>query len=588
MADYEISVNVNVQGEDELDRIENQINKLKAEKITIDIDPQIKNSKALTKSLQNQVKGIIKTTQKTITSNVKGSSITDQFLDPKALSKSLKSINKYAQNLDLGEVKLSVNQSIITDLDNVLNKLNEIKSTAKSMGSIKLNIKDDLDYANGEISVGEKSSKVRKQTIKQNISELKQIAEAEGILKKNLHFNTITQSEYDTQIKELSKKRQALQTELLNSNNAAAKIIADDSVQKIKDKSAKNLEKLIKDSDEYYKVYDGLSKRYNKLLNTQAISNDVTKDSFTKTLNQGYSDRLHLLNSDLQAMERIKESMGSLSGKDLDYSRTELSMLSKHAKEQAKLLENTKQFYNSTGGKYSSSRYLGIDLDRSSATVTKAMDNISASLAKGQKYASDYTASTGKMITTIEKGSGIIEKYQTVYDPISGNANTSLYKVTQSTTPLLSYFDDLGDKFKSLSQYLVGAFGFDILISSIRTGVSSIIELDSAMTELKKTSTATSKEYSDFSEQARIDAKEIGSTATQITSSAADFSRLGYTLDESATLAKTTGILKNVSEFESIDAATEAMISMMKAFDVKVDDSMKLVDKMNLIGRRVA
>ena len=587
MADYEISVNVNVKGEEELDRIENQINKLKAEKITIDIDPQIKNSKALTKSLQNQVKGIVKTAQKTITSNVKGSSITDQFLDPKALSKSLKSINKYAQNLDLGEVKLSVNQSIITDLDNVLNKLNEIKSTAKSMGSIKLNIKDDLKYADGEVTVGT-NSKARKQTIKQNILELKQIAEAEGILKKNLHFNTITQSEYDTQIKELSKKRQALQTELLNSNNAAAKIIADDSVQKIKDKSAKNLEKLIKDSDEYYKVYDDLSKRYNKLLNTQAISNDVTKDSFTRTLNQGYSDRLHLLNSDLQAMERIKESMGSLSGKDLDYSRTELSMLSKHAKEQAKLLENTKQFYNSTGGKYSSSRYLGIDLDRSSATVTKAMDNISASLAKGQKYASDYTASTGKMITTIEKGSGIIEKYQTVYDPISGNANTSLYKVTQSTTPLLSYFDDLGDKFKSLSQYLVGAFGFDILISSIRSGVSSIIELDSAMTELKKTSTATSKEYSDFSEQARIDAKEIGSTATQITNSAADFSRLGYTLDESATLSKTTGILKNVSEFESIDAATEAMISMMKAFDVEVDDSMKLVDKMNLIGKRIA
>lgn len=568
MADYEISVNVNVKGEEELDRIENQINKLKAEKITIDIDPQIKNSKALTKSLQNQVKGIVKTTQKTITSNIKGTSIS-------------------AQNLDLGEVKLSVNQSIITDLDNVLNKLNEIKSTAKSMGSIKLNIKDDLNYADGKVIVGT-NSKARKQTIKQNILELKQIAEAEGILKKNLHFNTITQSEYDTQIKELSKKRQALQTELLNSNNAAAKIIADDSVQKIKDKSAKNLEKLIKDSDEYYKVYDDLSKRYNKLLNTQAISNDVTKDSFTKTLNQGYSDRLHLLNSDLQAMERIKESMGSLSGKDLDYSRTELSMLSKHAKEQAKLLENTKQFYNSIGGKYSSSRYLGIDLDRSSATVTKAMDNISTSLAKGQKYASDYTASTGKMITTIEKGSGIIEKYQTVYDPVSGNANTSLYKITQSTTPLLSYFDDLGDKFKSLSQYLVGAFGFDMLISGVRSGISAIVDLDTAMTELRKTSEGTSEEYANFTKQARSDAQEIGSTATQITSSAADFSRLGYTLDESATLAKTTGILKNVSEFESIDAATEAMISMMKAFDVKVDDSMKLVDKMNLIGRRVA
>ena len=71
------------------------------------------------------------------------------------------------------------------------------------------------------------------------------------------------------------------------------------------------------------------------------------------------------------------------------------------------------------------------------------------------------------------------------------------------------------------------------------------------------------KEYRDFTTQARTDAKDIGSTTTQITSSAADFSRLGYSLNESQTLAKNTGILKNVSEFGSIDDATTAMISIL-------------------------
>ena len=108
------------------------------------------------------------------------------------------------------------------------------------------------------------------------------------------------------------------------------------------------------------------------------------------------------------------------------------------------------------------------------------------------------------------------------------------------------------------------------------------------MTELKKTSDGTKQEYRDFTTQARTDAKDIGSTTTQITSSAADFSRLGYSLNESQTLAKNTGILKNVSEFGSIDDATTAMISMMKAYDVKVDDSMDLVDKMNLVGNNYA
>lgn len=280
--------------------------------------------------------------------------------------------------------------------------------------------------------------------------------------------------------------------------------------------------------------------------------------------------------------------MQDQTGKELELSRTELGVVTKQAQEQVKRLENTQQFYNKPQGKYTSSRYLGIDLDKSSSTVTQAMDEISKSLAKGNKYTQDYTASTGKMITTIEKGSGIIEKYQTTYNPISGNAETSLYKVTQNSKPILSYFDDLGEKFKSLSQYLVGAFGFDALITGVRSGVTSIRELDTAMTELKKTSTATSEEYASFSKQARSDAKEIGSTTTQITSSAADFSRLGYSLEESSTLAKTTGILKNVSEFESIDAATEAMISMMKAYDFVPSESMKLVDKMNLIGNKFA
>lgn len=146
----------------------------------------------------------------------------------------------------------------------------------------------------------------------------------------------------------------------------------------------------------------------------------------------------------------------------------------------------------------------------------------------------------------------------------------------------------MGQKFRSLSQYLVSNFGFQALTTGVRSGVESIKELDSAMTELKKTSDGTKQEYRDFTTQARTDAKDIGSTTTQITSSAADFSRLGYSLNESQTLAKNTGILKNVSEFGSIDDATTAMISMMKAYDVKVDDSMDLVDKMNLIGNNYA
>ena len=209
-------------------------------------------------------------------------------------------------------------------------------------------------------------------------------------------------------------------------------------------------------------------------------------------------------------------------------------------------------------------------------------------LAKGSKYTTEFNAAQGKMYATIDRGSGVFEKYQLAYKNGPGNIDQSLTKVTQSVKPLSSYISEMGQKFRSLSQYLISNFGFQALQTGVTSGITSIKELNSAMTELKKTSSGTKKEYSDFTAQAKVDAKAIGSTTTQITNSAADYSRLGYTLGESQTLAKNTGILKNVSEFESIDDATEAMISMMKAYDVKVDDSMDLIDKMNLVGNNYA
>ena len=209
---------------------------------------------------------------------------------------------------------------------------------------------------------------------------------------------------------------------------------------------------------------------------------------------------------------------------------------------------------------------------------------MSADLAKGSKYTTEFNAAQGKMYATIDRGSGVFEKYQLAYKNGPGNIDQSLTKVTQSVKPLSSYISEMGQKFRSLSQYLVSNFGFQALTTGVRSGVESIKELDSAMTELKKTSSGTKQEYRDFTTQARSDAKDIGSTTTQITNSAADWSRLGYSLKDSQTMAKNTGILKNVSEFADINEATDAMVGIMQAYNYKPDDSMKLIDQLNQIG----
>ena len=82
-------------------------------------------------------------------------------------------------------------------------------------------------------------------------------------------------------------------------------------------------------------------------------------------------------------------------------------------------------------------------------------------------------------------------------------------------------------------------------------------------------------------------ANNIGSTASQIQNSTADFLRLGYGLKEASELAQDANIYANVGDME-IDEATEHMISSIKAwsseFNSEVEASSAIIDKYNEVN----
>ena len=79
-----------------------------------------------------------------------------------------------------------------------------------------------------------------------------------------------------------------------------------------------------------------------------------------------------------------------------------------------------------------------------------------------------------------------------------------------------------------------------------------------------------------------------GSTVAELTTMAADWARLGYTMEEAGKLAESTAILLNVSEFQDANAASEALISTMQAFQYTADDSQHVVDILNEVGNNFA
>lgn len=127
------------------------------------------------------------------------------------------------------------------------------------------------------------------------------------------------------------------------------------------------------------------------------------------------------------------------------------------------------------------------------------------------------------------------------------------------------------------------------LYSSLKKMVSAVIDIDTAMTELKKVTDETSTVYAKYLDVASVRAKKLGATIADTVTASADFARLGYTLDEAAQLADAALVYKNVGDgIEDVSQASESIISTMKAFGIEAENAISIVDKFNEVGNNFA
>ena len=151
-----------------------------------------------------------------------------------------------------------------------------------------------------------------------------------------------------------------------------------------------------------------------------------------------------------------------------------------------------------------------------------------------------------------------------------------------------AFFGELKGKFKSIGSYFAASMGWEEILQQVRQGFQYVRDIDAALTELKKVTNETDATYNNFLQSMSKTAGVVGSTVADLTNMAADWSRLGYSLEDSAKLAESTAVLLNVSEFQDATAASEALISTMQAFGYVADDSQHVVDILNEVGNNYA
>lgn len=236
--------------------------------------------------------------------------------------------------------------------------------------------------------------------------------------------------------------------------------------------------------------------------------------------------------------------------------------------------------------------------------VTSSITSMNANLAKTsqvdelkQKIQSFYDINTAthskwgtelkRMLSDLNNEAGVtIKKANAIELELNGIENAA----RRAGKLGLSFFDTIKQGMKSFSYWTSATSIVMQGITAVRRGVSTVTSLDTALVDLRKTTSMTSDELKQFYYDANDVAKQMGVTTEEIINQASAWSRLGYTTAEASTqMAKLSSQFKLISPGMTSDEATNGLVSVMKAYKMGVDDVKDgIMSPINIVGNNFA
>lgn len=149
--------------------------------------------------------------------------------------------------------------------------------------------------------------------------------------------------------------------------------------------------------------------------------------------------------------------------------------------------------------------------------------------------------------------------------------------------------ETLGQKFTRLwkehFQTAAVMAGLHLVQQGMQQVYQNVVEVDTAMTELKKVTDETDASYVNFTKRAAQQSRELGASISDYIQTTADWARLGYNLPDAEELARVSSLYANVGDgIESASQASEYLISTLKGFDLAANDAERVVDIINQVA----
>lgn len=532
MADWQAKISIDIEdlkkrikvAEGELDKVTKEDRKIK-----LDFD---------TKTLESAIQKL----DKMLDSLGKGTSDFKQFEN---LSKELSNIVSEVQSLSkaFGKVDDSGAKTLLSFIQNIDRSLSEL---SQHILNVNKNMSNMGSNTGGAVKQVENISNAYQDAAK----EAEKLADAQSKIGQKTNISSGRKDAFPD--KDVSVSIESATNSIKEENN-----ILEQNTQKVKENTQAKEENANANLNKYDKRLDSYNGKVDKY---QATINRFNDGGWTSST---YLENVQAVKNAVHEYETL---LNELKGKDASLVTSDdinrLDNYEKKIKDTIATVTNmsaSEKGYNFVSGQ-------------------KELDKIHKLLNENSKMSSEAKAKIKAYYAEIESGNPSMS-----LDKIHGEILKIYNAEVEAGRAGRTLWDTLKNSgFHQIAAQMAGMFGVYDVINGLKQVASTVRELDTAYTEMRKVSNESAQSLKNFQKESFSTADSVGTTSLALQDATATWMRLGDSLDQAKESAKDATVLLNVSEFENIDEATDSLVAMSQAY--KELDKMEIIDVLDKIG----
>ena len=541
--DFQVNVNVQPHGKEKIDELERQIERLKSETVRINFETEgTSDIEKAVKSMESQM----------------------QHQAVSAGKSFQKSFNKGMKSVGMDPVDYAKKQA---------KEQKEVEKIAKKMQDSvpEINYDFDEDVGKNAVKSAKKYLKEKEKAVEQSAKEQQKIAEQQA---------KAQQKAQEQNLKQTLKNQAAI--DKIESRQSFAQY-----KQRAVDKNAHN-NSLVNNAKQFYENKKAEIAEQQKIAEQQAKAQQKAQDKFNYNFDTGKYKA---------DQSRMKSQLQSYSGQE---NEANIQKATGALKDYNDALNKLEQHRN--GKNLSDSDYLKEmeNLDKAASKFKNSMsevrDTMSKTLAPGiaergaNKVAAYYEENSkavkkyGAELRDLEQRyrSMTTQEEKTKYDNEFNNLKS---KISAEGLTGKSRVQELSRAMKQIGEFA----GIYALIQNVAMEVPSqminaVRDVNAAQIELSKVSNAPQSQLNKYWDEASESAKKYGATISDVISNTANWSRLGYNLNDAKELSDATTLLQRVGDNMTQESSAQGMISTLKGFNLEAEEAFSIVDKVNEVA----